>query len=452
MNSTSSRGPISGGAGSNNNSSSSVNNLNNINNINSGNNGGVRRSSRRVSLNPRVHEHIPPEYLPNLSKYKYSGSDSSIIGRYIMQPYWNFIVSLVPMTVAPNAITLTGFCIGVSSSLLVMFFYFFCDAVYPPWVWYYAAAALFIYQTLDAIDGKQARRTQMCGPLGELFDHGCDAFLTPLVQVNISCALNVSNEMAFVFCTLSSCVLFAAIWEQFSTGSLDLGRINGPTEGILLACSIFLITGWYSTSIWDLTVIGPYEIVLPSLFGGGLFVISTIRSLFFVFFLISSALTIGTNILHVVQRPSVHTRGIPFLVAFPMFLILVLHVILFFTYSFIHDRYPFAFELSFGFLTSYTVTRMTVARLCAMPYNLFNGFYLISLFITLGALIVHMYFGWIENKYLKPSLGSAMVGLSALGVWQYLHMILSLFTQISYFFNIPILSIASQKERDMKRD
>ena len=37
------------------------------------------------------------------------------------------------------------------------------------------AAGLFIYQTLDAIDGKQARRIQCCSPLGELFDHGCDA-------------------------------------------------------------------------------------------------------------------------------------------------------------------------------------------------------------------------------------------------------------------------------------
>lgn len=31
---------------------------------------------------------------------------------------------------------------------------------------------LFLYQSLDAIDGKQARRTGTSGPLGELFDHG----------------------------------------------------------------------------------------------------------------------------------------------------------------------------------------------------------------------------------------------------------------------------------------
>lgn len=28
---------------------------------------------------------------------------------------------------------------------------------------------------MDSIDGKQARRTGTSSPLGELFDHGCDA-------------------------------------------------------------------------------------------------------------------------------------------------------------------------------------------------------------------------------------------------------------------------------------
>jgi ethanolaminephosphotransferase len=31
---------------------------------------------------------------------------------------------------------------------------------------------------MDAIDGKQARRTGMASALGEMFDHGCDAINT----------------------------------------------------------------------------------------------------------------------------------------------------------------------------------------------------------------------------------------------------------------------------------
>jgi phosphatidylglycerophosphate synthase len=48
----------------------------------------------------------------------------------------------------------------------------------PRWAALMCAAGIFIYQTLDAIDGKQARRTNSSSPLGELFDHGCDSLST----------------------------------------------------------------------------------------------------------------------------------------------------------------------------------------------------------------------------------------------------------------------------------
>ena len=45
----------------------------------------------------------------------------------------------------------------------------------PGWIPVMVAVGMFIYQTLDAIDGKQARRTGSSNALGELFDHGCDS-------------------------------------------------------------------------------------------------------------------------------------------------------------------------------------------------------------------------------------------------------------------------------------
>lgn len=48
----------------------------------------------------------------------------------------------------------------------------------PRWACFLCALGLFIYQSLDAIDGKQARRTGTSTPLGELFDHGCDSIST----------------------------------------------------------------------------------------------------------------------------------------------------------------------------------------------------------------------------------------------------------------------------------
>jgi phosphatidylglycerophosphate synthase len=42
----------------------------------------------------------------------------------------------------------------------------------PQWTFLLYAISIFVYQTLDAIDGKQARRTKSSSPLGQLFDHG----------------------------------------------------------------------------------------------------------------------------------------------------------------------------------------------------------------------------------------------------------------------------------------
>jgi phosphatidylglycerophosphate synthase len=42
----------------------------------------------------------------------------------------------------------------------------------PQWTIFYACFCGFMYQTLDAVDGKQARRTGSSSPLGQLFDHG----------------------------------------------------------------------------------------------------------------------------------------------------------------------------------------------------------------------------------------------------------------------------------------
>lgn len=52
---------------------------------------------------------------------------------------------------------------------------FYCPTIQetaPSWVYLFLAISIFWYQTMDALDGKQARRTGSSSPLGELFDHG----------------------------------------------------------------------------------------------------------------------------------------------------------------------------------------------------------------------------------------------------------------------------------------
>ena len=76
---------------------------------------------------------------------------------------------------APNTLTLIGLILNlVFYAAMVYYDKSLCMPI-PTWTIYGFTFALFAYQTLDAIDGKQARRTGSSSPLGQLFDHGCDA-------------------------------------------------------------------------------------------------------------------------------------------------------------------------------------------------------------------------------------------------------------------------------------
>ncbi|KPA81733.1 putative mitochondrial choline/ethanolamine phosphotransferase (CEPT) [Leptomonas pyrrhocoris] len=405
------------------------------------------------SLKPAENEYIAPSYLPNLKKYKYSGADFSIVSRYILQPYWNFIVSLVPMTVAPNQITFTGFLVGMSSTLVLLYYYFFENGDFPSWALYYAAFSLFAYQTLDAIDGKQARRTGAGSPLGELFDHGCDAFLTPFVMVNVTLAMYVDGPARFWPLALTCLGLFTAIWEQFSTGTFDLGYVSGPTEGILVNCLIFTLSAIWKESLWSMSVVGPYDIPYPAALSflfpnsDGTVHFETAREVIFVVFVLSCSSTVLVNIAHVVVRPSVHSsKLVPFLAALPIAFVsgLVLHI--FVLYPAVPARFPFALEVSYGLLLSITVTRLTIARLCVMPYKSVHLYYVLYTGTLMMASAAH-YLGdaVVARATVETTLGWALVGLVGCAALQYTHMILSVFGQIARYLNISIMTIGPKK-------
>jgi ethanolaminephosphotransferase len=40
-----------------------------------------------------------------LDAYKYSGMDKSVVSRYILGPFWNWLVLLFPTNLAPNMVS-----------------------------------------------------------------------------------------------------------------------------------------------------------------------------------------------------------------------------------------------------------------------------------------------------------------------------------------------------------
>lgn len=59
--------------------------------------------------------------------------------------------------------------------------------------------SVIAYANLDCIDGKQARRTKSSSPLGQLFDHGCDAYIVHLLIGNVMSCVGIG-------CGWHSCV------------------------------------------------------------------------------------------------------------------------------------------------------------------------------------------------------------------------------------------------------
>ncbi|KAG0371233.1 hypothetical protein BGZ54_008237 [Gamsiella multidivaricata] len=170
-----------------------------------------------------INRYIPTEYRQNLSKYKYSGVDDSLLSKYVLGPYWTKLVTFFPISMAPNTITGLGL-LCVVFNLLTMF-YFAPDmtGVCPSWAYYSFGVGLFVYQSLDAIDGKQARRTGTSGPLGELFDHALSNF-------------------------------YLSTWEEYHTGTLYLSAFSGPVEGILMIVVLYLVTGFAGPQLWLQTI------------------------------------------------------------------------------------------------------------------------------------------------------------------------------------------------------
>ncbi|GBG62065.1 hypothetical protein CBR_g28542 [Chara braunii] len=186
-----------------------------------------------------------------LRRYKYSGIDRSIMSKYIFQPYWAAVVKLFPIWMPPNLITLTGFFFVVGSTLLSYLYAPHLDTEGPRYVYLFQAILLFLYQTFDAVDGKQARRTNSSSPLGELFDHGCDALACSFEGLAFGAALMIGRNIIWLW-AVAAIPFYFATWETFHTGTLALAEINGPTEGLFLTYSAHFLTFLVGPTWWTL--------------------------------------------------------------------------------------------------------------------------------------------------------------------------------------------------------
>ena len=184
--------------------------------------------------------------------YKYAGGDDSLILKYVTNPIYERLVLLFPTWLAPNIITLAGLCCTASTYVL---FHHYCPFLYgvaPWWAYVLNAMSILAYQGLDAMDGKQARRTGSGSALGLLFDHGCDAFNGTIMSLTMcSVAQMGPGLVSFTMWMSATAVFLSATIEEFYTGEMRLGVINGPNEGLMIAVVSNLVTVVIGPHFWN---------------------------------------------------------------------------------------------------------------------------------------------------------------------------------------------------------
>ncbi|PYH44908.1 aminoalcoholphosphotransferase [Aspergillus saccharolyticus JOP 1030-1] len=320
--------------------------------------------------------YIRQHELPNLRQYRYAGVDHSLVSRYILKPFYNdFVIKFFPMSMAPNAITLTGFFFVVVNFITILWYNPTLDQDCPSWVYASCALGLFLYQTFDGVDGIQARRTKQSGPLGELFDHSVDACNTALGVLIFCAAMNLGQSWATILTLFGSTMTFyVQTWDEYYTQVLTLGIISGPVEGVLTLCVVFGFTAYMGGgSFWHRPMLETLGLTKPDFLPDQLYGMA-FTQWYMVYGGILLFFATGSSIVHVMkirsergQDPIKPLYGLLPLVAIwtlvPAYLCLQPTIL---------ENYAIPFCLYVGLVNAYAVGRMIIAHLTKTSFPYFN--------------------------------------------------------------------------------
>mmetsp|Transcript_236 Transcript_236/g.602 ORF Transcript_236/g.602 Transcript_236/m.602 type:complete len:433 (+) Transcript_236:1-1299(+) len=200
----------------------------------------------------------------NVLEYRYGGCDNSLVYRYFCSPLAESLVQrFVPLSVAPNLITCLGLLPTLLGHALIWFYCADLKSSCPSWCWAAVGICTFLYQTVDNMDGKQARRTGTSSALGLLLDHEADALTIVIGSMNVAAMFQAgdSRVQCLIIWFTGALPFFFATWEEYHTGVLHLGILNGPTDGVLIMVAAQLVTAYAeeAASFWNATLVLGYS-------------------------------------------------------------------------------------------------------------------------------------------------------------------------------------------------
>ncbi|XP_039745869.1 cholinephosphotransferase 1 isoform X2 [Pararge aegeria] len=301
--------------------------------------------------------------LKRLSEHKYSCTSASILDAWL-QPWWCWLVSKTPLWLAPNLITILGLIVNIVTTLILIWYSPDARQEPPRWACALCALGVFVYQSLDAIDGKQARRTGSQSPLGELFDHGCDSISTVFIALGACIAVKLGDYPTWMFfqCFCAMTLFYCAHWQAYVTGTLKMGRID-VTEAQYAIIVIHLISAILGPDVWTTQITGvefPLGVHATAFtVTGALYFIANFTATFRDRGCGKNGSTVaGTSILSPV---------IPFsLVVVPAFIIFQK------SESHVYENHPALYILAFGMVGAKVTNRLVVAHMTKSEMELYD--------------------------------------------------------------------------------
>ncbi|XP_043501831.1 cholinephosphotransferase 1 isoform X4 [Polistes fuscatus] len=329
---------------------------------------------------------LSPGQLKRLSEHKYSCTTNSLLDAFL-QPWWDWLVSKVPLWLAPNLITVLGLIVNIVTTLILVYYSPDAKVEAPRWACFLCALGLFIYQSLDAIDGKQARRTGTSTPLGELFDHGCDSISTVFVALSACIAVQLGYYPTWMFfqCFCAMTLFYCAHWQTYVSGSLRFGKVD-VTEAQFTIIAIHLISAIFGPRIWMMEI--PYiDGFLLKYLIGVMTVVCALANLYSIFSVIFTG-GVGKNG-STVAGTSVLSPIIPFsFVVVPAFIIYRKSA------EHVYENHPALYILAFGMVAAKVTNRLVVAHMTKNEMQ-----YLDSSLIGPAMLFLNQYFNFFIKEY-----------------------------------------------------
>ncbi|XP_043932587.1 choline/ethanolaminephosphotransferase 1 [Protopterus annectens] len=359
--------------------------------------------------------------LKRLEEHRYNSVGRSLL-EPLMQGFWEWLVGRLPVWIAPNLITIVGLVINICTTLILVYYCPSATEEAPMWVYLICALGLFIYQSLDAIDGKQARRTNSSSPLGELFDHGCDSLSTVFVVLGICIAVQLGTNPDWMFfcCFAGMFMFYCAHWQTYVSGILRFGLID-VTEVQILIISTYLLAMIGGTDLWEtrVPVLNIQAKIIPAIctLVGSIFTCANYFQVILTGGVGKNGSTIaGTSVL----SPFLHIGSL-----------IILAIMIYKKSSVqIFENHPCLYILTFGCVSAKITNKLVVAHMTKSEMHLHD-----SAFIGPGLLFLNQYFNSFVDEYIV--LWIALI-LSVFDLFRYC---VSVCSQIASHLHIHVFKI-----------